>query len=203
MMNGFRSRTGIIKLMKTNHILIAALILIVGCIILVTWSEDVQSLLGWGEPPQSAERDMMKVRGLIQIASTYAAESKSKELPPGLGVLINFPYGLDPYLIFSSFNYDKDTPYDFDTWTEQNKADWINQKIDFVYIKPTGKWEANPKQLRIYTRPEIVKEHEWGVAAFDDGHAQYFKDWQTVVEIHEKYDGNLEAFEKETGRTLE
>lgn len=188
--------------MKTNHILIVVLVLIAGCIILVISSEDVQSLLGWSEPPQSAKRDMMKVRGLIQIAANYAAVSKSKELPPNLGVLINIPYGLDPYLIFSTFNHHKDTPNDFDTWTEQNKADWINQNIDFVYITPTGKWSTNDKQLRIYTKPDIVKQHEWGVAAFDDGHAQYFKDWQAIVEIHEKYDGNLEAFEKETGRTL-
>lgn len=189
--------------MKTNHILIVVLILIAGLVIFITWSVDVQSLLGWSEPPQSAKRDMMKVRGMAQLAATYAIQATNKELPPDLGVLHNARYGLDPYLIFSSFNHHKDTPIDFDTWSDQKQADWINQNIDFVYIKPTGKWEANDKQLRIYTKPEIVKQHECGVAAFDDGHAQYFKDWQTVVEIHEKYDGNLEAFEKETGRTLE
>ncbi len=137
--------------------------------------------------------DMSKMRGVVQIATTYAVMDTNQNLPKDLGQMYSEAQ-LDPELIFSEFGSQQDVPPGFYQWSDQKQRDWINDNSDFLYIGNGMKWETSASQILVVSKPHIARKMEGIHAGFADGHVEFIEDVDEVMTVVNKYGGDYKKY---------
>ena len=91
-----------------------------------------------------------QARGLHQAMVTWA-QNHDNQYPPNLGVLLkgNFfsaDYVISPYSL-------TELPTDFNNWSIDRQAQWVNQYSDYLIVNPGGKIAYDQNRLAIIGRP--------------------------------------------------